>query len=71
MKIDLTAADIQKIAGNSLTKKPNAEKFLKKHKAKLVAAMIEAANEIMEDWVFDHEITESPVEAADDDWEDD
>lgn len=76
MKIEITAGDVQKVAGNGLTKKPAAEKFLKKNNRQLVAAIMEAAQEILEDWVFDEEIDHDPVsdeedEEDDDDYEDD
>lgn len=70
MKIDLTAADVQRLAGNSLTKKANAEAYLKKNKSKLVAAIAEAAREVIEDWIFDHEIGEPQVTDDEDNWED-
>lgn len=72
MKIDLTAADIQHAAGNSLRKKAEAEAFLKKHKSKITAAIIEAAKEVIGDWVFEQEINEPQVKDEDeDDWEED
>jgi hypothetical protein len=65
MKIDLTAGDVQKAAGNSLRTKAKAEKFLKANKAKIAAAIMEAAKEVLEDWVFEHEIDEITVDDAD------
>lgn len=61
MKIDLTPADLQKVAGNSLTKKTNAEAYLRKNKGRLIAAIRAAADEVLSDWVFDHEIDEPQV----------
>ena len=71
MKIDLTAADLQKLAGNSLTKKANAEAYLKKNKGRLIAAIREAADEVITDWIFEHEIDEPQVTDEDDNWEED
>jgi hypothetical protein len=71
MKIDLTAADIQHVAGNSLRKKAEAEKYLRKHKSKITAAIIEAAREVIGDWVFEHEVSEPQVTDDEDDYEED
>ena len=73
MKIDLTAADVQKLAGNSLTKKAAAEAYLKKNKSQLLAAIKEAAEEVISDWIFEHEIDEPQVkdDDEDNDWEED
>jgi hypothetical protein len=72
MKIDLTASDLQKLAVNSLTKKAAAEAYLKKNKSKLIAAIKEAADEVIADWIFEHEIDEPQVtDDEDNDWEED
>ena len=71
MKIDLTAADLQKLAGNSLTKKANAEAYLKKNKGRLLAAIKEAAEEVIEDWIFEHEIDEPQVKDDEEEWDED
>ena len=72
MKIDLTAADLQKLAGNSLTKKAAAEAYLKKNKSRLIAAIKEAADAVISDWIFEHAIDEPQVkDDEEDNWEED
>lgn len=72
MRIEIDPADVQALAGNSLMKRENAEAFLKKNAALLKEAIKAAAQEVIGEWVLDHEIDEPQVVDDDeDDWEDD
>lgn len=72
MKIEIDPADVQVVAGNSLMKRENAEAFLRKNAALLKEAIKAAAQDVISEWVLDHEIDDPQVtDDDDDDWEDD
>ena len=66
MKIEITLADVKKAADGELDKK-SAEKFLKQKKKEVEAAMLEAAREVLDDWVFDAAIDYDDEDDEDDD----
>lgn len=71
MKIDLTEADVRKVAGNSLRKKANAEKFLQQHGRQILNEMKVVLEEVLSNWVLDEEIDDDQVEDDEDDEEGD
>lgn len=66
MKIEITLADVKRAADGELDSK-SAEKFLKERKKKVEAAMLEAAREVLDDWVFDASIDYDSEDDEDDD----
>lgn len=66
MKIEITKQDVTKAADGELDAK-SAEKFLKQKKKEVEAAMMEAAREVLDDWVFDFSIDLDDEENEDED----
>lgn len=61
MKIELTAGDVQHLAGGALKKPAAAEKFARR--ADVVRAVTDAAKEVLEDLVFEEELDDDADDA--------